>query len=434
MRDPTRRLLLPAILAVALLARLGFAAWVVGLDAMTDGDEADYHAIATSIAAGDGFASANGVPTARRPPAYPVFLAGVYGIAGPSRVVARLLQVAMGVAIVALVFLLARRLFDERTALLAAALAAVNPFLTFISGYLLTENLYTLFLLGALVAAPAPSAAVRSTPRLLTGAGLLALAALTRPAALPLALWIGASIALFAPGRWTVRVRAAALAAVVFVALIMPWMIRNASTFGGWVGLTTHGGVTFLQGNNPKVIEVPHYRGGVAPVAALPGYDEFATMNERDRDRFCYAMGRRFLREEPGAIPKLVWWKFARFWRWRSEAGLSGIRSGWWFDKDTFLGGLAARFDAGWVYAVVVIPLFVAGLAFTRVRWRDLLFLYGVVAGHTAVALVFFGSLRGRIPVEPVIVVFAAAALLALVDRWRRRRSPRPGTALGAAV
>jgi 4-amino-4-deoxy-L-arabinose transferase-like glycosyltransferase len=420
--------LLPAILALALFARLGFASWVVGLDAVTDGDEADYHAIATSVAAGAGFASANGEPTARRPPAYPHLLAAVYRVAGPSRVVARLLQVAMGVAVVALVFLLARRHFDERTARVAAALAAVNPFLTFISGYLLTENLYMLFVLGALVAAPAPSAAVRSTRRLLAGAGLLALAALTRPSALPLALWMGASIALFAPGRWTARARATALAAAVFLALITPWMIRNATIFGGWVGLTTHGGVTFLQGNNQKVIDIAHYRGGVAPVAALPGYGAFATMNERDRDRFCYAMGRRFLHEKPGAIPKLAWWKFARFWRLRSEAGLSGIRSGWWFDKGTFLGGLAARFDAGLVYALAAIPLFVAGLVLTRARWRDLLFLYGVVAAHTAVALVFFGSLRGRIPVEPVIAVFAAPALLALLERLRRGRGRRAGS------
>jgi hypothetical protein len=64
--------------------------------------------------------------------------------------------------------------------------------------------------------------------------------------------------------------------------------------------------------------------------------------------------------------------------------------------------------------------LFIAGLVLTRARWRDLTFLYGVVVAHTAVALVFFGSIRGRIPVEWVIAVFAAVT----VDRLLRRRRP----------
>jgi hypothetical protein len=59
----------------------------------------------------------------------------------------------------------------------------------------------------------------------------------------------------------------------------------------------------------------------------------------------------------------------------------------------------------------------------TRRRWRELLFLYGVVVAHTAVALVFFGSIRGRVPVEPVIAIFAAVTIDRVVFRLRERRS-----------
>jgi hypothetical protein len=37
------------------------------------------------------------------------------------------------------------------------------------------------------------------------------------------------------------------------------------------------------------------------------------------------------------------------------------------------------------------------------------------VVVHTAIAVWFFGSLRTRIPVEPMICVFAGAALVTLV-------------------
>jgi len=110
--------------------------------------------------------------------------------------------------------------------------------------------------------------------------------------------------------------------------------------------------------------------------------------------------------------------------------GLSGIRSGWWFNNQSRLGKVAAQLDAGMIYAIVAMPLFVVGLWMTRRRWRELMFGYGIVIVHTAIAVCFFGSLRTRIPVEPMICVFAAAALVTL------RRSPqaiapapdRPGT------
>ena len=76
--------------------------------------------------------------------------------------------------------------------------------------------------------------------------------------------------------------------------------------------------------------------------------------------------------------------------------------------------------DIGFVYFVVVIPLFVLGLITTARCYRNLLFLYSIVLIHTLVALAFHGSLRTRMPIEPVICVFAAAAL-ALLCRFATR-------------
>ena len=88
------------------------------------------------------------------------------------------------------------------------------------------------------------------------------------------------------------------------------------------------------------------------------------------------------------------------------------------------IGRLAADVDVGFAYAIVVMPLFVAGVWSTRRRWRELAFPYGVIVVHTAIAIVFFGSLRGRLPVEPVICIFAAGALAALTRRLVRLRAP----------
>ena len=418
-------------LAVLILAagalRLGFGAWVVGWDAPLKGDEIDYHTLATHVAVGEGFLVGEGTPTARRPPGYPVVLSLAYRAFGPSEAVGRGLQVALGMVVVWLTFLVGRRFFETTTGFIAAAFAAVNPFLTFISGYLLTENLYMVLVMGALLLLPGPHAFDGRLRSVLGAAVLLGLATLTRPTALLLGVALVLTCVVVGSGTAAQRLERGALAVVVFVALMVPWTLRNYSAFGGWVGLTTHGGITFYQGNNPKVVEIPHYRGGAAPLGALPRFEEFSGMGELERDRFAWRLGREYLRDNLREVPALEFWKFVRFWRLKSEMGLSGIKSGWWWNKDSVLGRLATSVDVGFVYAIVVFPLCLAGWILTRRRARELAFLYSVIVMHTLVGLVFFGSIRGRIPVEPVIAIFAAVAVEWVIGCIRPRRPVQVG-------
>jgi len=411
-----------AILFAAALLRVVFAGWVVGFATEPKGDEADYHGIATRLALGQGFVEPDGGPTARRPPMYPSLLAALYAATDPDPVAGRVVQVILGVVVVALTAAVARRLFGPGVALAAAGFAALNPFLAFISGYLLTENLYMVLVLGALWIAPDPRGLLSEPRRALAPAALLGAAALTRPTGLPVFEWTLAAALLLATVPWRVRaVRVLAMAAA-FAMIMLPWLARNAAVMGGWT-LTTHGGITFYQGNNEKVAQTPSWRGGVAPLEALPRYDELMVLDDVARDRMAWHLGLAYLREHPRDVPELVTWKLVRFWRLRSDMGLSGIRSGWWWSRDSALGRLAADFDIGFVYALPTMTLFVAGLWLTRRRWRELALLYGIVVVHTAVAVVFFGSLRTRLPVEPVMCIFAGAALVWAARLRVRRRA-----------
>lgn len=424
-RTATTRTLV-AILVVAAAARLLFAAYVVGFHTAPRGDETDYQAIATSLAAGGAFAVTDDRPTGRRPPGYPALLSLLYRVTGPDPVAGRVMQVGLGVLVVALTCLCAGRMFGASTGLVAAGLAAVNPFLIFISGYLLTENLYLALLLGALSVAPAPDDLCRGTwKRPVAAAALLGLAALTRPTAVPLFAWAAAAVLLLCGLSWRSRFARVLVMAGAFVLIVAPWYARNARVLGGWV-LTTHGGMTFYQGNNPRVAMTPQWRGGVAPLGVLPRFDELSAMGEVDRDRLAWRLGFEYLEHHPQDVPRLVAWKLARFWRLKSDMGLSGIRSGWWWSRTSTLGRLASDVDLGMAYAVVAIPLFLAGLVVSRRRWRDLTLFYGIIVAHTAVAVVFFGSLRGRIPVEPVICIFAAVALVAIARLVTSKRAEIP--------
>lgn len=417
----TDAIALALILAAALVFRIVFSAAVVGFHAPLKGDAAEYHQLAVSLSEGRGFTLGGGEPTAKRPPLYPLLLAGIYRVFGPLPEAGRVLQIVLGVGLTALTFALARRLFPGRTALLAAAVAACNPFLIFISAYLLTENLYMCLTLSVMLMTVG---VLDSPPRrraVYAAAGLAAgLAMLARPTALLFVAATGAIILIWARGPRTRRLAGAALFAAVAAAAVVVWSARNRAAMGETVLFTTHGGHTFYQGNNDLVYREPGYRGGVAPEELLPGWERIREAGEVRGDRLAREMGLRYMREHPGRFVELAASRFARTWRFRSDVGLSGVKSGWWWDKNRFLGGLASTLDVGFLFSAVTIPLFVIGVAATARRARLMTPLYALILAQTATGMIFFGSLRMRIPAEPAIAIFAAAGIVALFDLARR--------------
>lgn len=440
--------LLAVIVVVAVLVRLAFWFVVVGFDTTGGGDGPDYHQLASGVAAGQGLLSPEGEPTARRPPLYPMLLGGFYSIAGPDPDVGRGLQVALGALIVVLVYALARRLFSERVALLAAALVAVNPSLVYVSALLLTENLYIVLLLLALLAlmgvhepasaGPGPAgegalagsgsfaaASARAGLGRFAGAGFLTgLCALARPTGLAFTLVAGLATLLFLKASVGRRIAATVVFLAVAAATVAPWAVRNHAQLGEWVVSTTHGGITFYESNNPLICENPEFRGIVVlPRTAVPGWEELEGLAEVEFDREAWRMGLEFVRENTELLPRMALWKFVRFWRIRSGLGF-GVAAGAGGGRGV-LGALAARADFLSLYWAAVTPLFLLGLVVTLRRARRLLLPYAVILAHVLSALLIHGSLRARTPVEPMMAIFAAAAAGWCVARLRGLRRPR---------
>jgi hypothetical protein len=253
---------------------------------------------------------------------------------------------------------------------------------------------------------------------------LLGVASLTRPHGLIFTAIAALALALRGHRRPTERLATGAILILTVVLALAPWTIRNRVRLGAWVPVSTHGGITFYQSNCAAVLEVPAYYGNVAPRAELPGLGGPPKGQELARDRVAWGLGIAFLNANRHRVPELLARKSLRFWRFRS-----GVRGTWWWDNSRILGRLAKRLDCGLVYFSLVIPLFILGLVTTARRYRELTLLYAVVAAHLLVSLVFHGSLRARVPVEPVIVIFASAALLNIAGRgsllMRRARNHR---------
>jgi 4-amino-4-deoxy-L-arabinose transferase-like glycosyltransferase len=262
---------LAAIVAVAFALRLGWIAFIDdGLPKMTlppledrgpayvellterlTDDQAFYVRSAQYLAEGEGYREPfSESVTARWPPGYPLVLAALFAVVGPSLLAAQLLNAVLGALTVALVYLLGARLFDRRVGLTGAALVAFLPGQVFFSGLLMTEVPFTAGLLAILLLILARlSAAGPSAWRWLVVAGL-AIGGLAM---------VRGEVALLAPllgVYWVAKGvswrRAAAQVGVVVAAMaviFVPWAIRNAVQLDTAVVLTTGTGGALIQGH-----------------------------------------------------------------------------------------------------------------------------------------------------------------------------------------
>ncbi len=153
--------------ALALGLRLVFLA-LAGVNAPLVGDELAYQQIAANVAAGRGFAQNNNpffpgqVLYAWQAPFYPLNLAALYLVSGPSPIIAKLFGILLGIATVYPTFDLARRVFSASPptqvnqalakggrggiAFFAALVVAVYPGLLTNAHLVLSETLFTFLL------------------------------------------------------------------------------------------------------------------------------------------------------------------------------------------------------------------------------------------------------------------------------------------------
>ncbi len=257
---------------VVLGAALRIAAAVQTFPVSIQGDEVYYVGTAQNIARGEGHRF-EGFGRAHWPPGHAYLLSRFIDadtIAGDPRVALAhalrrppqpkgphlallrpliALQVALGTLLVALTAWLARALFDRRSAVLAALLAALYPTLIAQSHFLWSGLLFSVLLVAALIGVVEVQRRRRWIPTLLAGI-TFGLAGLTRE--------VGVLVAGASAGWWVWtaapvgRRRALAQAAVmlgVALLVILPWTWRNYVQLERLVPVSSVGWMGLREGN-----------------------------------------------------------------------------------------------------------------------------------------------------------------------------------------
>jgi 4-amino-4-deoxy-L-arabinose transferase-like glycosyltransferase len=401
--QPIAKTGLAALLVLALGLRLG---WVLHLPATDDAidalpDQREYLEVAKSLLDRVEVAMVDPrfaqVVYAYRTPGYPLFVSLGFGDVRTVRVMQAVLDTSTVLAVV----LLARRWLSGRLALLAGLVVAVNPFLIYFSGLILTETLFTALLVWGVCLC----ATKRSRLAWWGGIVLLLASIYVRPSAVALPLTVGLiSMALRTQrlqiGRlWPLPVGATL---VLLTALALsPWAIRNHWRLGSWVWTSTNSGITQYDGFNPDA-------DGSSDQSFVQRMPQLRRMGEVERNEYLGNEASKWIAQHPREAGRLALVKAGRTWSpWPLSEQFGSNR----------LYVLAAA-----SYATPLFVLAMVGVLGGPVAKGARTLLLAPAVYLTVVHMASVGSLRYRVPAEPLLAVLAAAGVATVMEK---RKEPQ---------
>jgi 4-amino-4-deoxy-L-arabinose transferase-like glycosyltransferase len=416
----TYRLWLYAILAFALAVRLLAGVWwqqrLPPGKAFGFPDSESYWELARTIARGQPYEFGPENYAIFRTPGYPLLLAPLFLVDGdrPHVLCARAISALLGTAAVWGVAALAKLLFDRRTALVAAAVAAVYPEAIALSTFVLSEAPFCPLMVWQLVAW---ARAWQNRSNVWAGlAGVLAgLATLMRPSWLlfiPFALAIGLAIG-------TDRRRQAMVGGVMLVALCVtmtPWWVRSYAVAGRFVPTTLQVGASLYDGLSPTANGSSDMRFVERFVAEQRAADQQAGGNlpgtfEDRLDRRMRDASINWARANPRRVAELVGIKFLRMW--------SPLPNAAEFRNSTLRLALALT------YTPLIVLAAVGLWRFGRRDWPYVMCALPAIY-FTCLHVIFVSSIRYRQPAMLVLIVLAAGVIVKLARARTKSLNPEP--------
>lgn len=288
-----RRRLHPAVYvaAVSILIRVAWASWATVTPVS---DFHGYDALAKQLLAGY-FKHSMGY--AFRTPGYPLFLALVYGVFGPSVKAAAFAQALMGGITSGLVVVLAMKTLSRRAGVIAGLLHAFSLTAVVYVPVLASENLAVFLLVCSLLALAGSherAGGRRWCLAALSGVLFSALV-LTRPACGVPMVPAFVLLALYHPHRRTWSIGIPLVFLVAAGTTFAPWSIRNHRLGMSPLTISTQGGVGLWW-------DVRFY-GEPGNPSILPKGSE--GLSEQERDRLCRDKALEWVRSHPGLYLRL---------------------------------------------------------------------------------------------------------------------------------
>lgn len=428
--------ILLGIIALSVLLRL-IAAIYLG-DQVVDmpgiADQISYHTLAIRVVGGFGFTFGEPwwpltpaeAPTAHWSYLYTGFLAFIYIFFGAHPLIARILQaVIVGILQPYLAFLIGRRVFNLQIGLISAGLTAIYPYFVYYSAALMTETFYIVAIMGSLYLAILLS---EHLSHVLEG-GLqkqILLLSLGLGVNLGITILLRQVILLFIPLLllwiwWASRekfsknvVGSLLTIGVVLIVMILPFTVFNYIRFKQFVLLNTNAGYAFFFANHP--IYGTHFESILPP--GMGSYLDLVPVELRNvgdealLEKELLRRGLQFVVDDPvrylllsiSRIPP-----YFMFWPSKDSNLFSNLT------RVVGYGFLLPFMIYGLVRAFIPRPPS-SGVSIKSPAFLLVMF----VLIYSAIHILTWTLVRYRLPVDAVLIIFAALAFYDLYERVRR--------------
>ncbi len=356
-----------------------------------------------------------------QPPFYQAFLALLYLITGYSVLGAIIIQYIIGSFCCVLTYMLGRRFFDRRTGVAAGIAMALTSSQIYYEGRLLPPVLIILFnlVIILLAAKQLKSPAAWRWPVI----GLLiGLSAITRPdillfvPALLIWMWI--------ERRTVMTIRPTAAAAMVLAPIVL--IIGLVAARNYYVGkdpvlISYNGGINLFIGNHPRMEETLSIRPGIRweAVEVIPMI-QLGISRPSVWDRWLLKTTLKNMITYKRVTLSNLTRKF--IWVWHGPE----IRRN---EDDYYLTRVSSLYrlllwrkgNFGFPYGIIA-PFGLLGMALGLRRRRELFLLYAYIITQVIMLVAFFPCSRYRVPIQPVLLMFGAAAAFEMINLTRRKQ------------
>lgn len=387
------------VLAVAFMLRVG---WALVVPVVPVSDSHAYDVFARNLALYNVYGWEPSSPSAYWPVGTSFVYSLLYRTFGVHYSSIVVLNVLLGIVIVGLTMVLARRWHGQVVSVVAGMVVACWPSLVEMTTVLASELPFMALLLGAMVLWQPES---RSVAKAATAGVVLGAACYVRPTAILIPAVL-AALSFAGDATRPARVTSRLVVLLAFMVLaIAPWSFRNTRLFHQFVLISTNGGVNAWMGNNPlsdgQYMDLP-------PLVGL---------NEAERDAYLGREARRNIVGQPFQFVRRTIMKLLRLHE-RESIGvawnLEGLR------KRTTDSGILGLKIAGNVFWWAALALAMGGAVVLarrmglRAALDPTMAMWGYFAAVHAITVV---QDRYHFPSIPFIAILASITLISVSTR-----------------
>jgi len=370
-------------------------------------------------------------------PFYPYFLAVIYKLFGHDTWMVRLVQIVIGSSSCVLVAIAGGYLFSPVVGAVTGFLLALYAPAVFFD-VLVQKAVLGLFFTCALLALIGRLVQGQRWWWLMLCGAVLGCFALTRENALILVPIVFAWLLVyFNTLSWAQRLRSCGLVAFGLATVLVPVGVRNLVVGGEFLITTSQFGPNFFIGNN---IDADGRTAPMRPRRDDPRFErqdsvEIAEsqlgreLTPAEVSRYWLDLSVDYIRSNPGHWLRLLGRKWLLLTNKTEIMDAEAIEA--YQLSSNLLRGLGSSAHFG-----VLLPLAILGLWATRARAAHLWVLYAAGLAVAVSVTLFFVNARYRMPLVPILALFASAGLQAIARPWDmpKLRSLSVGLFLAAAA